>query len=170
MHEMVAATTDAPDATVEAVAPDPVERLHLACLAAIERCAVKEREGVDPDTFAELGESMFWLVALAEVNRKRRTPGLILGLTWARNRIAHGGLLTAPVAWRYGAELGKAVLDRSTFGTSSAHEWLPRTAIVTSGEQRSDPEGEAAYDEHLAGREVLATLRSGLAEATGERR
>jgi hypothetical protein len=43
------------------------------------------------------------------------------------------------------------------------------TGIVTSGGQWSDPEGEAAYDEHLAGREVLATLRSGLAEATQTR-
>jgi hypothetical protein len=140
-------------------------------LAAIERCAAKEREGVDPDTFAELGESLFWLVALAEANRRRRAPGLILGLTWARNRIAHGALLTAPVGWRYGSELGKLVLDRSTLDTRSAHLWIARTAIiVTSEEQRFDPKGEAAYDELLAGREVLATLRSGLVEATSEQR
>jgi hypothetical protein len=153
------------------LAPDPIERLHLACLAAIERCAAKEREGVDPDTFAELGESLFWLVAFAEANGKRRKPGLILGLTWARNRIAHGALLTTPVRWRYGAELGKLVLGRSALGARSAHLWLPRTAIiVTSEEQWSDPKGEAAYDEQLAGREALATLRSGLAEAIRERR
>jgi len=152
-----------------AVAPDPVERLRQACLAAIERCAAKEGEGVDPDTFAELGESLFWLVALAEANRRHRAPGLILGLTWARNRIAHGALLTAPVKWRYGSETGKLALDRSALGVSSAHLWLPRTEIVTSEEQRPDPNGEAAYDEHLSGGEVLATLRSGLAEATGGR-
>ena len=168
---MMAATTDAPDATVEAVAPDPVERLRRACLAAIERCAAKEREGVDPDTFAELGESLFWLVALAEANGRRRAPGLILGLTWARNRIAHGALLTAPVGWRYGSELGKWELGRGALGVRSAHLWLPRTAIiVTSEEQWPDPKGEAAYDEHLAGHEVLATLRSGLAEAASEQR
>ena len=150
---------------------DPAERLRLACLAAIERCEAKEREGVDPDTFAELGESLFWLVALAEANRKRRDPGLILGLTWARNRIAHGALLTAPVRWRYGSELGKLVLGRSALGVRSAHLWLPRTAIiVTLEEQWSDRKGEAAYDEHLAGREVLATLRSGLAEAARRQR
>jgi hypothetical protein len=62
------------------------------------------------------------------------------------------------------------VLGRSALGISSAHEWLPRSAIVTSGEQRADRKGEAAYDEHVAGGEVLAALRSGLAEATGERR
>ena len=149
---------------------DPAERLSRSCLAAIERCAAKEREGVDPDTFAELGESLFWLVALAEANGKRRAPGLILGLTWARNRIAHGALLTAPVGWRYGSEPGKWVLGRSALGVPSAHVWLPRTEIVISGGQRSEPEREAAYDELLAGGEVLATLRSGLAEATGERR
>jgi hypothetical protein len=45
------------------VTTDPVDRLRQAGLAAIERCAAKEDEGIDPDTFAELGESPFWLMA-----------------------------------------------------------------------------------------------------------
>lgn len=147
---------------------DSAERLRLACLAAIERCAAKEREDVNPDIFADLGESLFWLLALAEANGRQKRE-LLRALGWARNRIAHGVLPVAPVAWRYGTELGKWVLDRGMLGVSSAHEWLLRDKIVTSRTQKQDFVGEGAYDRHLAGQEVLTVLRAGLAEATPAR-
>lgn len=139
-------------------------RLATACSAAIERYAAKEREGINPDIFAELGESLFWLIALAEASGRHKIE-LFRGLRWARNRIAHGVLVTAPVEWQYGAELGRAVLGPIVLGTTSGNEWLPREDISVSRAQKSDPGGETAYDDHLAGRRVIVVLRDGLAEA-----
>jgi hypothetical protein len=70
-------------------------RLLRACDDAIDRLGAKERAGTDPDTFAELGEALFWLFALAEANG-RDSQGLLLGIKWARNRIAHGVVMAAP--------------------------------------------------------------------------
>jgi hypothetical protein len=89
------------------VATDPLDRLRQACLAAIERCDAKESEDIDPDTFAELGESLFGLCVLAEVTGRHKTE-LPQGLRWARNRIAHDAILTA-VSWHYGTELDRWV-------------------------------------------------------------
>jgi hypothetical protein len=146
---------------------DPVSRLRLAFLAAIKRCEAKEDEGIDPDTFAELGESLFWLVALAEARGRHKTE-LLQGLGWARDRMAHGVMLTAPVSWHYGTELGKWVLGRGAFGTSSGHEWRPRNSISTSRTQKRDPAGEAAYDKYVAGRRVIEVLHEGFAIALGK--
>jgi hypothetical protein len=140
------------------MATDPLDRLRLACLAAIERCDAKESKGIDPETFAELGESLFWLCALAEATGRRKTE-LLYGLRWARNRIAHGAILTA-VRWHYGTELDRWVLGRGELGDQFGHEWLPRDAIVISRTQRRDPDGEVAYDKRLAGQRVLDVLRA----------
>ena len=144
-----------------------VDRLRLACLAAIERCAAKEDEGIDPDTFAELGESLFWLIALAEARGRHKTE-LLQGLGWARDRIAHGVMLTAPLDWHYGTELGKWAMGRGELGTSSGHKWRTRGSISTSRTQRLDQAGEAGYDQHLAGRKVIETLRRALERVQDE--
>lgn len=141
---------------------DPAQRLRRAYMAAIDRYAAKETEGIDPDTFEELGESLFWLIAFAEAKGCHRSTDLLLGLTWARNGVAHGELLTEQVEWHYGTELDRWVVGRGVLGTQSRHEWLKRDLIQTS--QRSDSEGEATYDGHLAGRPVLETIRAGQAE------
>lgn len=96
---------------------DPAHRLRRACMAAIDRYAGKESEGIDPDTFADLGESLFWLVALAQAKDCHRSTDLLLGLTWARNGIAHGALLTEQVEWHYGTELGRWVVGRGVLGS-----------------------------------------------------
>ena len=75
-------------------------------------------------------------------------------------------LLTAPVKWHYGTELGRWVLGQGVLGTTSGQEWLTRDAIETSRTQRWDPAGEVAYDKHLAGQKVIEVLRAGLAEVT----
>jgi hypothetical protein len=148
------------------VATDPVERLRLACLAAIKRCAAKEGESLDPDVFAELGESLFWLLALGEATGRDRKTELLQGLGWARDRIAHGVLLTAPVRWHHGTDIGRWILGQGVLGTTSGHEWLTRDAIETSRTQRRDPAGEVAYDNHLAGQKVIEVLHAALEEMT----
>lgn len=139
---------------------DRATRLEQACAAAIERVAVKEAEGIDPDTFAELGEALYWLIALAKENG--RTAPLLTGLRWARNRITHGAVVAAPVQWHYGAELGRLVLGMAQLGTTSGHEWLPRAEVPVGPNDRSLPTEEAAYDLNVAGRRVVEVLREGL--------
>jgi hypothetical protein len=136
-------------------------RLEQACTAAIERVAANEAAGIDPDIFAELGEALYWLTALAEANGRKTLP-LLTGLRWARNRITHGVVVTAPVQWHYGAELGRLALGMAQLGTTSGHEWLPRTQVPLGPDDRSRPTEEAAYDVHVAGRRVVELLREGL--------
>jgi hypothetical protein len=106
-------------------------RLVDACEASLARLVEKESAGIDPDVFAEVGEVLFWLYALAEENRKNRWP-LFEGLRWARDRMAHGVMLAKPAEWHYGTELGRWVLGRGQLGTTSGHEWLQSSGIPQS--------------------------------------
>jgi hypothetical protein len=139
-------------------------RLLRACDDAIDRLGAKERAGTDPDTFAELGEALFWLFALAEANG-RDSQGLLLGIKWARNRIAHGVVMAAPVRWRYGAEPGRLVLGMGMLGTASGLEWLPRSSVTLGPKDRPDARQEAAYDAIVAGRPVVEVLQEARALA-----
>ncbi len=136
------------------------DRLERACEAALGRLAAKEQGGIDPDIFNELGEALFWLRALAEANR--RSGPVLNGLRWARNRVAHGILVTAPTSWTHGSELGRLVLGRSVLGSVSGSRWLARSEIIVGTRQRSDPNGETGYDAHLAGQSVLPVVRGAL--------
>ena len=140
---------------------DPSRRLHAACLAAIERV----EHGPSHEMFASLGESLFWLIALAEAKGRRRGSGLLLGLAWARNRIAHGVILAEPVRYHRPFAIGQSALGGPDV-LGGGYVWLGREAIVSTRTQRADAAGEEAYDTHLAGRPVLSRLRDGLAEAT----
>jgi hypothetical protein len=136
------------------------DRLISACEAAIDRLETREASGISPDVFDELGESLFWLCALAE-ERGRSSP-LIKGLTWARNRVTHGSLVAAPVDWHYGAELGRLILGRAQLGTTSGHEWMDRSQIGFGPRDRPAPKQEQAYDEAVAGQRVVGLLRQAL--------
>jgi hypothetical protein len=149
-----------PTTQAGATGPGRTARLNDACQAAIERVSAKEDAGIDPDIFAEVGEALFWLVALAEAN-ERRDP-LLNGLTWARNRITHGVIVAAPVNWHCGSELGRLVLGKAILGTTSGHEWLDRASVPLGQNERRSPAQERDYDAHVAGRRVLDTLRAGL--------
>lgn len=145
-------------------APDPTQLLHAACLAAIERAAAG---GPDPSRFASVGESLFWLVALAEAKGKHKTPGLILGLRWARNRIAHGVLMVEPAQYLRPFTMGLSHVGGPDV-LGGGYLWRGRAALVFSRQQQPDPDGEVAYDTELAGRDVLGSLHAGLAEAMGQ--
>jgi hypothetical protein len=138
-------------------------RLGNACRAAIDRLEAKEAAGIHPDTFQELGEALFWLIALAD-ERRRKTP-LLHGLRWARNEIAHGFVVDAPVHWQYGAELGRLVLGRAQLGATSGHVWLPRSRIPVNPNGRKRSTQAKAYDTDVAGKRVVETLREGYKQA-----
>ena len=155
---------------MEALEKDPIparraDRLALACEAALERLAAKEAGGVDPDVFAEVGEALFWLIALADETGKRQVP-LLNGLRWPRNRTAHGAIVTAPAEWHYGSEPGRLILGRAVLGTISGHVWLERGKVPRGPNDWAAPEQEEAdYDAHVAGKRVLDVLREALGQA-----
>jgi hypothetical protein len=98
------------------VAPGSQElaRLVAACDSAMARVAAK-----DGEMFAELGEALFCLYALAEATGKAKDERF-RGFAWARNKIGHGVLVTAPVKPRiFGSEPGMAVPGRSMPGAAS---------------------------------------------------
>jgi len=138
------------------------DRVEAACDGALARLVAKESQGVNPDVFTEVGEVLFWLYALASA-RHRHKDAVFKGLGWARDRIAHGMLVwEAPVQWRYGSELGRWVIGRGQLGVRSAHMWLASDKIPLGPNDRKAPTGREAYDQHLAGREVVQSLREAL--------
>jgi hypothetical protein len=89
-------------------------QLGAACDAAMARIEAK-----DGDLLADLGEALFWLCALAEVTGHAKDTRF-RGLAWARHKIGHGVLVTAPVAPRvYGSEPGMLVPGLSMLGAAS---------------------------------------------------
>ena len=130
-------------------------RLVAACDAAIARVAAK-----NGDPFAELGEALFWLYALAEATGEAR-DARYRGLAWARNKIGHGVMVTAPVQLRtFGSEPGMAVPGLSMPGTvSKPAMWLHTSEIPLGPHNRPTPDDEKAYEDNVAGRPVLEVLR-----------
>lgn len=139
-----------------------VARLAAACESALQRLEAAESVGIAPDVYAPLGETLFWLCALAE-STGHSNDAPIKGLRWARHRVTHGALVAAPVDWQYGSELGRLVLGRSRLGTRSHYRWLPRSSVPTGPGYRQQPQLEQAYDQYIDGGEVVAILRSALA-------
>jgi hypothetical protein len=53
-------------------------------VAAIERSAAKEGDGIAPDTFAEVGEAVFWLIAWAKRGVDARSPICSVPADWGK--------------------------------------------------------------------------------------
>jgi hypothetical protein len=141
-------------------------RLEVACDAAMNRLRVKvDALTGDRDPFAQLGEVLFWLFALTEENS--RSDPLLVGLRWARNRIAHGVVVAAPIEPRiYGSEPGLAIPGVSMPGSASRPaRWLPRSAIQLGPRDRSNQTEEQGYDAHVAGQPLMDVLDRALAIA-----
>lgn len=140
-------------------------RLAEACERAIDR--VEARTAAREDVFDELGEALFWLVALTRTNHRSDSP-LLSGLTWARNRIAHG-VIVAALAGRGGMMVGPGGdLVGPGGGTvgPSAYSWLPVGAIPLSPTERAGAGPQQANYEALVAREPLVSvLRDALALA-----
>lgn len=131
-------------------------------VTAAENALARLRAAAPGDVFAELGESLFWIVALAQARRMQGDP-LILGLKWARNRIAHGVLVAAPVQYKHGAQLGYIRLGYTRLGTGPSFTWVPRHLISLGPEEWRDDRLAAAYDTHVSGKGVGAPLDDALA-------
>lgn len=145
----------------EATAGEPADRLLEACESAVRRLAGAESAGPDQDPFQTIGEALFWLYALAEDRRQQHHP-LILGLAWARDRIGHGVLVAAPVERSATGAYGTGSYGGTPYGGGSELTWLPRSRIQVSPRSWHQRDKENAYDERLAGRSVLTTIRTAL--------
>ena len=126
----------------------------------------------NPDIFATVGECLFWLVALADSLPRgdaRRDADLILGLTLARNTVAHGEDATSATRLDLSRSgiLGAGLLGTMVIGSPDELVWLPRDQIGyrTRGGKR-EPDRQRGYDAAVAGHEVLTTLRAALAILT----
>jgi hypothetical protein len=151
-----------PDLSYAMVTRGPVaNRLTAACVAALSRLEAAEAEGIAPDIFNELGETLFWMCALDEVWDRPSAP-LLLGLRWARNRVTHGALVAAPAEWQYGTDLGRWVLGKGHLGMQSGYNWLLRVDVAKGPRDHVTPKLESAYDQEVAGRPVVPSLREGL--------
>lgn len=146
------------DGTVAGAELTRKDRLVAACEAALDRLRRKESAGESYDIFPELGETLFWLCALAEAIG--RNDPLILGLTWARNRITHGVLVTAPVAWERGSALPRSL--PMPLGVAPHRKWLLRGQIDLGPNDKPAPKQEGAYDREIATKPVIDTIARAL--------
>ncbi|MGO9177910.1 MAG: hypothetical protein ACLQBX_15340 [Candidatus Limnocylindrales bacterium] len=141
---------------------DRSQRLREACEAALRRLEAKGAA----EPFAEIGEVLFWLCALSEANG-RRDP-LLSGVAWARNRIAHGAIVAAPVTRPSVRQTGLGASLPVPLDTGSVPVpavWLPRSSIPVGPTERFIQYQAEAYDAYLAGRPVLAVVREALLKA-----
>lgn len=147
-------------------APSRTDRLEEGCRRAIAEIEDLERRD-DPDIFIPLGHALFWLFALADTNKKGNIP-LLAGTKWARNRVAHGAVVSAPVVWHDGAEVGRMKVGPGggLMGSRSGHKWLLRAQVPLGPADKPNASQEVAYDAQLAGKYVLPTLRAALVAAS----
>ncbi len=142
----------------------PRDRLVAACRAALARLELEARPSPEPHSiFAETGELLFWLYALADDGGGNR---LSPGLQWARHQYAHGNLLTGVIEYDYGATLGHFVLGQTRLDAPPQHRWMARTTIGINAKARRGTPLEQAYDNDVAGHPVIARLRLELARLT----
>jgi hypothetical protein len=136
------------------------DRLVAAAEAALNRLKQRQRDDAEPDIFAELGETLFWIAALAELKGQQKTR-LILGLQWARNRITHGVLVAAPATRIRGGELPAPL--PFVPGVRTHYTWLQRSAVTLGPDDQPRPDQESEYDREVAGKVVDDTLDAALA-------
>jgi hypothetical protein len=132
--------------------------------AALARLEAKA--GSDPrDTFAEVGEVLFWLYALGD-DGDGKANLLSPGLQWVRHCYAHGNLLTAIVDYQLVFVLDEARLDVPL--ESGEHVWSGR--VIINPKARADKkqrELERMYRDHVVTRPVIDTLRDELNRLAG---
>lgn len=162
--------------------PNPAAALVTQALdAAIARIgqvmqAAMPAPGPATNIFAPLGEALMWLCSLDEMLEAAGGNGYvqarnadaegctIRGLRYARNQQVHG--VVVATVFHGGAVPGRMVPGQAAPGQPPTYRWLPRQQLPPPGQ----PQGrlEPAYDQHVAGREVLITLQAALGYARGQ--
>ncbi len=111
----------------------------------------------------DLGETLFWLCAFAEANGRGKEP-LVLAMHWARDHIAHGLIVVAPVSWDDGAGLVRL------FPSRRGYAWKARAAVPTIRQPRSTRQAarDNAYDLLAVGNDMVTVVRDAFVAAGGK--
>jgi hypothetical protein len=132
------------------------------------------RVSTSDETFAAMGETLMWLIALEDVvvsvdgqywtKRSADIDGAALpGIRYARNAVVHGEAVTATVELAGGAMLGVAQLGAFAFGEDPSNRCRDRASIgFTPKPKPWVPQQEECYDAEIDGRDVLPPLQSAL--------
>lgn len=150
----------------------PEQEVRLRRLLAAAGLAVGRLRRVDvtsDETFAPLGESLFWLAAIGDlvggsVDGYRQTRVLhkvgatLPGLIYARDQITHGAGITGMTRQYWGAS--PLWLGESRLGSPPEQWWLSRADRPKAG--RAKQVGRECYYTHLGGRPVVPTLEAAL--------
>ncbi len=128
--------------------------IQAACKASIVR--VKDEpgtgQGAEEVEFANLGEALFWLGALAAINEHATEP-LLAGLAWARDRMEAGHVMTEP------PQAGRsAAAERGDF------VWI-RMDGETGDTESLESLARSLYESRVAGLTVPGPLLAALALA-----
>jgi hypothetical protein len=142
--------------------PEGSDRLAAAFSSALRRLESAAGKGPAEDIFVDLGETLFWLHAFAEANDRGGEP-TVLAMRWARDHIAHGLIVVAPVTWHDGSGLTRMMPARRGYG------WLARSAIPAHRQSRGKRQiaTDNAYDARAVGRDMFIIVRAAFREAGG---
>ena len=138
------------------------DRLAAAFAGAFRRLDAAAEKGPPDDVFVDLGEALFWLYAFAEANGRAKEP-VVLAMRWARDQIAHGLIVVAPVAWDDGSGLARMMPARR------GYEWMARAAIPAIRQPRRNGQTarDNAYDTYAVRRDMLSVIRAAFRDAGG---
>jgi hypothetical protein len=141
--------------------------LHAGYAEASARFTAASKQREELASFHPLFEALNWAVAMDDQVRKHWVPdGKPLNWEW-RNRVA-GAEAVQGLRWaRNGVhhEWSDALVTSEGFQYPKTFpvvyfEWVWRPAVELPGVETADPDGRAAYEEHLQGRPARVTLGS----------
>lgn len=130
--------------------------------------AIARLAGVDLDTdelgaAIATGEALLWIASLEDVIGRVDAPPLS-GLRYVRDRIAHQAAITGAIHI-----VTEGLLGTTAFGTGPplgttrrqrlVLRWRERDQMPPPDEGKDWPDRRKAYDDQVAGRDVLPTLR-----------
>jgi hypothetical protein len=134
-----------------------------ACQAAIERVEMKA-DAMDPaDLFAEVGEALYWVSALADQEFKKGDdlPELLSGVIWARDRVTHGEitweLVCLPPRALVGPGGGQVGPEGGLVGPGGNH-WIDADRISIGSDGRKTRGLRKNYKTHIEGGDVVRIL------------
>lgn len=130
--------------------------------------AIARLAGVDLDidelgAAIATGESLLWIASLEDVIGRLDAPPLP-GLRYVRDRVAHQSAITGTIHIVTEGVLGTTALGTGPpLGTTRqlpVLRWRSRDQMPPPDRGRDGVDRRAAYDDQIAGRDVLPTLRS----------
>lgn len=122
----------------------------------------------DPDAAGlRTGEALLWFSAAHDLIGAPRDAELLFGLRYVRDRVIHEAAHTCVTDVITAGGYGVTSYGLGSYGVGSsmtALRWQSREEMPPPPDRFDDPAKSAAYDEHIAGRDVRRVLKQVLAE------